>query len=99
MCPATALPTAAGHFHRETSGAGEEVNDVPVIHCTSEELATERFWFEQLAPIAAAHGQPPPNMMTRDAGDQGQHLLLSNDGQRILAVVITDRPACSTCGR
>jgi hypothetical protein len=74
------------------------MSGIPVIHTTEAELATERFWFEHLTPITAAHGLPAPNQMTRDAGDPAAHLLLAPDG-RVLAIVRTDRPACPTCGR
>jgi len=72
--------------------------DIPVIHTTPAELATDRFWAEHLAPVTAAHGLPAPTEMQRDKDDPGAHLLLGPDG-RLLAVVRTDRPACSTCGR
>jgi hypothetical protein len=74
------------------------MTDVPTIHCTKAELATDRFWFEKLAPITAAHGLPAPDQMTRDVKDPEAHLLLAPDGQ-LLAVVRTDRPACPACGR
>ena len=74
------------------------MSDIPVIHTTEAELATDRFWFEHLAPITAAHGLPEPDRMIRDAGDPSAHLLRAPDGQ-LLAIVRTDRPACPTCGR
>lgn len=74
------------------------MSDVPTIHTTPEELATDRFWAERLAPITAAHGLPAPDVMTIDAKDPGAHLLLAPDGQ-LLAVVRTDRAPCPTCGR
>jgi hypothetical protein len=72
--------------------------DVPTIHTTAAELATDRFWHEKLAPIAAAHGLPEPTEMTVDQKVPGTHMLLGPDGT-LLAVVRTDRPACPTCGR
>jgi hypothetical protein len=74
------------------------VSDIPVIHTTVAELATERFWSEHLAPITAAHGLPEPTEMKLDTGDPGAHQLLAPDGT-LLAIVRTDRPACPTCGR
>lgn len=74
------------------------VSDIPVIHTTEAELATDRFWHERLAPITAAHGLPAPDQMTRDMKDPGAHMLLAPDGQ-LLAIVRTDRPPCPTCGR
>jgi hypothetical protein len=74
------------------------MSEIPVIHATAEEMGTERFWQEHLAPITAAHGLPEPDGLRLDAGDPGAHLLLHPDG-RVLAVVRTDRPACPTCGR
>lgn len=71
---------------------------IPVIHTTRVELATDRFWAEQLAPIASVHGLPAPTEMKQDGGDPDAHLLLAPDGA-LLAVVRTDRPACPTCGR
>jgi hypothetical protein len=73
------------------------MTDVPTIHITPEELKTDRFWHEKLAPIAAAHGLPEPIEMANDQSNPAQHLLLAPDG-RLLAVVRTDRPACPTCG-
>lgn len=69
------------------------MSKIPVIHTTEDELKTERFWAEHLAPIAAAHGLPAPDEMRRDAGDPTAHLLLAPDGE-LLAVVRTGRPAC-----
>ncbi|MET0419311.1 MAG: hypothetical protein ABW022_25135 [Actinoplanes sp.] len=74
------------------------MSDTPVIHCTAEEMATERFWHEHLVPITAARGLPDPDQLQHDQGDPAQHLLLDPDGN-LLAVVRTDRPACSKCGR
>lgn len=74
------------------------MTEVPVIHCTPEELATERFWHEHLAPITAAHGLPEPTELKIDTDDPGAHQLLAPDGH-LLAVVRTDRPACPACGR
>ena len=71
---------------------------VPTIHVTPAELATERFWAERLAPVTAAAGLPAPTEMTCDAQDPAAHLLLSPTGE-LLAVVRTDRPPCSSCGR
>ncbi|GIE35915.1 hypothetical protein Ait01nite_089600 [Actinoplanes italicus] len=73
-------------------------SNVPVIHTTTDELATDRFWTEHLDPIAAAHGLPQPDQMHQDQGDPGAHLLLAPNGE-LLAVVRTDRPPCLTCGR
>lgn len=71
---------------------------VPTIHCTRDELATERFWVEKLSPITRAAGLPDPTEMLRDAHDPEVHMLRSATGE-LLAVVRTDRPACPTCGR
>jgi hypothetical protein len=76
----------------------EHVSTIPTLHVTPAELATERFWAERLAPITAAAGLPAPTQMTRDAQDPAAHLLLAPTGE-LLAVVRTDRPACSSCGR
>lgn len=73
------------------------MSDIPTIHTTKAELATDRFWFERLAPITAAHGLPEPKEMTVDQSNPEVHLLKAPDGQ-LLAVVRTDRPACPTCG-
>jgi len=74
------------------------MSDIPVIHTTKAELATDRFWIEHLEPITRAHGVPAPTELHRDPGDDAVHLLRHSDG-RLLAVVRTDRPACPTCGR
>lgn len=74
------------------------MNNIPVIHTTEAELATDRFWLEHLTPITEARGLPSPNQMTKDAGDPSAHLLLAPDGE-LLAIVRTDRPACPTCHR
>jgi hypothetical protein len=74
------------------------MSEIPVIHTTPAELATERFWHEHLVPIAATHGLPEPIGLKLDAGDPAAHLMLAPDGQ-VLAIVRTDRPACPTCGR
>ena len=74
------------------------MTDVPVIHATDDEIATDRFWHEHLAPITAAHGLPEPTEMSIDQQDPAARLLLAPDG-RLLAVVRTDRPACPTCNR
>lgn len=77
------------------------MSDIPVIHTTKAELATDRFWFEHLEPITRAHGLPVPKEMHRDPGDDAAHMLLDPHG-KLLAIVRTDRPArpaCPTCGR
>lgn len=74
------------------------MSELPVIHCTPEELYEDRFWFEHLEPITRANGLKPPTEMEKDAGDEGAHLLKAPDG-RLLAVVRTDRPPCPTCNR
>jgi len=74
------------------------VSDIPVIHTTEAELATERFWNEYLVPITAELELPEPTELKIDQGDPAARLLLAPDG-RLLAIVRTDRPACPTCGR
>ncbi len=88
--------TLRDRFHAALDGKLE--SSIPVIHTTEAELATDRFWFEHLVPITAAHGLPAPDQMTKDVKDPGTHLLLAPDGQ-LLAIVRTDRPACPTCRR
>jgi len=74
------------------------VSTVPTLHVTLAELGTERFWVEHLTPITRAAGLPDPTEMLRDAHDPAVHMLRSPTGE-LLAVVRTDRPPCSSCGR
>ena len=62
------------------------------IHTTPDELRTERFWCEQIDPVAKAHGMEPPTELHKDPGDPDSHLLKGPDGTLHL-VVRTDAEA------
>lgn len=65
----------------------------PKIYTTPAELCTERFWVEQVDPLALTFGIECPTTLLKDPHDRHAHQLI--DRGRLLFVVRTDgKPLC-----